>query len=188
MRVAAKVRRVGHRRTPVAVRANQDMLMEERRITRDERPDACRGHRARSRPRAAPRGRASSSWKRGSSVRARAARRPTSRRTGRSIRDDCSRNSAIAVGIAGVDGAEEFLGLTMKLVQVGPDGQAADGHDEPPPMSPWSAGIGQGGSAIASERLIDLLRWTQSCPRTGGALRAGPTLPPRGAAHKRAAP
>ena len=36
------------------------------------------------------------------------------------------------IRIAGVDGAEEFLGLTMKLFEIGPDGQAADGHDEPP--------------------------------------------------------
>ena len=36
------------------------------------------------------------------------------------------------IRIAGVDGAEEFLGLTMKLFEVGADGQAADGHDEPP--------------------------------------------------------
>ncbi len=36
------------------------------------------------------------------------------------------------IRIAGVDGAEEFLGLTMKLFEIGADGQAADGHDEPP--------------------------------------------------------
>jgi hypothetical protein len=38
--------------------------------------------------------------------------------------------------IAGVSGAEEFLGLTVKLLQVGADRQAADGHDAPPRMSP----------------------------------------------------
>jgi hypothetical protein len=32
------------------------------------------------------------------------------------------------VRIAVVDGAEELLGLTVKLCEVGPDGQAADGH------------------------------------------------------------
>jgi hypothetical protein len=31
-----------------------------------------------------------------------------------------------------MDGTEEFLGLTMKLLQVGPAAQAEDGHDEPP--------------------------------------------------------
>ena len=36
------------------------------------------------------------------------------------------------IRIAGVDGAEEFLGLTLELFEVGPDGQATDGHDEPP--------------------------------------------------------
>jgi hypothetical protein len=55
--------------------------------------------------------------------------------------------------VAGMEGAEQFLGLTMKLLEVGTDGQAADGHDEPPQKSPWSAGIGQGGSAITFERV-----------------------------------
>ncbi len=36
------------------------------------------------------------------------------------------------IRVASVDGAKEFLGLTMKLFQVGADGQAADGHGEPP--------------------------------------------------------
>jgi hypothetical protein len=40
------------------------------------------------------------------------------------------------IRIAGVDGAKELLGLTVKLLQVGADRQAADGHDEPPRMSP----------------------------------------------------
>ena len=43
----------------------------------------------------------------------------------------------------GVHIAEKFLGLTMELIEVGTDGQAAIGHTS---------------------------RWTQSCPRTGGAL------------------
>jgi hypothetical protein len=34
--------------------------------------------------------------------------------------------------IAGVDGAEQFFGLTLKLLEVRAYGQAADGHDEPP--------------------------------------------------------
>jgi len=37
-------------------------------------------------------------------------------------------------------------------------------------MSPWSAGVGQGGSGDHVRTSGDLLRWTQSCPRTGGAL------------------
>jgi hypothetical protein len=36
------------------------------------------------------------------------------------------------IRIAGVDSAEEFLGLTLKLLEIGSDGQAADEHDEPP--------------------------------------------------------
>ena len=47
------------------------------------------------------------------------------------------------IRISGVDGAEEFLGLTVKLLQVGTDRQTANGHDEPPRTSPWSAGVGQ---------------------------------------------
>ena len=35
--VAAEVRRVRHRRTPVAVAADQDVLVDERRVARDER-------------------------------------------------------------------------------------------------------------------------------------------------------
>ena len=30
--------------------------------------------------------------------------------------------------IAGLDGAKEFPGLAMELIQIGPDGQAAGGH------------------------------------------------------------
>src|SRR5262245_56476251 len=76
------------------------------------------------------------------------------------------------IHIAGMDGLEEFLRLTMKLIGVGADGQTAGRHDEPPSMSPWSAGVGQGGSAINVRTSGKLLRWTQSCPRTGGALHA----------------
>jgi hypothetical protein len=36
------------------------------------------------------------------------------------------------VGITGVNRAKELPGLTLELVEVGPDGQATDGHDEPP--------------------------------------------------------
>jgi hypothetical protein len=31
-----------------------------------------------------------------------------------------------------VNGAQQFLGLTLELFQIGPDGQSADGHDDPP--------------------------------------------------------
>jgi hypothetical protein len=43
------------------------------------------------------------------------------------------------VRISGVDGAEQSLRLAVNLVEVGSDRQAADGHDEPPSMSPRSA-------------------------------------------------
>jgi len=42
-----------------------------------------------------------------------------------------------------VDGTEKFFGLTLKLLQIGPDRQATNRHDEPPSMSPRSAGVGQ---------------------------------------------
>jgi hypothetical protein len=54
--------------------------------------------------------------------------------------------------IASLNGSEEFFRLTMKLFRIGSDRQAAGRHDEPPSVSPWSAGVGQGGSAIASEQ------------------------------------
>src|SRR5687768_12418847 len=76
------------------------------------------------------------------------------------------------IGIASVNRAEELLRLTMKLVEMGADGQAANGHGEPPSRSPLSAGVGQRrfGNHVRTPR--ELIRWTQSCPRTGGALRA----------------
>jgi hypothetical protein len=36
------------------------------------------------------------------------------------------------IRIASVDGAEELFGLTMNLLEIGPDWQLTDGHDEPP--------------------------------------------------------
>jgi hypothetical protein len=42
--------------------------------------------------------------------------------TTRSIRD----------GARAIRRSEEFLGLTLKLLQAGPDGQAADEHEKPP--------------------------------------------------------
>src|SRR6185436_5870727 len=40
------------------------------------------------------------------------------------------------VRVASMDGAEEFPGLTMKLLLIGPDGQAAGRHGEPPSIEP----------------------------------------------------
>ena len=119
------------------------------------------------------------------------------------------------IRIAGVDGAEEFLGLTMKLLEVGPDGQAADGHDEPPcnePVVRWrrakevrrsrpNVWLDPGASPpepprhrsrgpraplrSAGRAGAPILRWTQSCPRTGGALQRLAIKLPRAAWHTR---
>src|SRR5262245_32217152 len=85
-----------------------------------------------------------------------------------------------------MDGVKEFLGLTMELIEVGADGQTAGRHDEPPSMSPGSASVGQ--RRFGNVRTFrKLLRWTQSCPRTGGALHARlkPIIERRGAQGQR---
>ena len=46
-------------------------------------------------------------------------------------------------GIAGVNRAEQILGLVLELVEVGTDGQVTNGHDEPPWKCPGSAGVGR---------------------------------------------
>jgi hypothetical protein len=143
--VASKVRRVRHRRTPVAVGADQNVFLDQRPIPRDEFADRVRV--------IAP-------------DRVRELHRLDESRPARRTVAPCERELRVGqlrgsgvdrfgivlahVGdrlrVGGVDGAQEFLGLTMKLIEVGPDGQAADGHDEPPSVCPWSAGVGQGGS------------------------------------------
>src|SRR6185436_5343567 len=88
------------------------------------------------------------------------------------------------IRIASMDSAEKFLGLTMELFLVGLNGQAAGRHDEPPSMSPWSAGAGQGGSAIESERLM--ISSGGLSPVRGREAPCTPTvkLPPSGEVHK----
>jgi len=51
-------------------------------------------------------------------------------------------------------------------------------------MSPWSADIGQRRFGYQVRTSRDLLRWTQSCPRTGGVLHAGLKLSPGGFTDK----
>ena len=46
-------------------------------------------------------------------------------------------------GVAGMDVPKKFFGLTVQLIEVGPDGQTTDRHDEPPSTGPGSAGVGQ---------------------------------------------
>src|SRR6185436_4694576 len=46
-------------------------------------------------------------------------------------------------GIAGVDRAEQIFGLVLELIQVGNNGQATNGHDEPPRKCPGSAYVGR---------------------------------------------
>src|SRR3954469_17964015 len=74
--------------------------------------------------------------------------------------------------VTSMDGAEEFLGLPVKLLEIRTDGQTAGGHDEPPRTSPWSAGAGQRRLGDHVRTSHSLFRWTRSCPRTGGALHA----------------
>ena len=182
--VAAEVRRVRHRRTPVAVGANQDVLVDQRRIPRDERahrvdvvaPDRVGELHGVDEPRPA---------------RCPIAPREHELRVGqlRGRGVDRFGMELAQLGdrsrVAGVDGAEEFLGLAVKLIEVGPDGQAADGHDEPPSMSPWSAGVGQRRFGYRVRTSVDLVRWTRSCPRTGGVLHARSKLLLKGRAHKK---
>ena len=125
--IAAKVRRVCHRRSPVAVGANQDVFTNERRIPGDELEDFIR---------VIPPDRVGELH---------CVDKPGPARSLVASREHelriCQlRGSGVGhlrmlcaqfrdrVRIAVVDGAEEFLGLTMKLFDVGPDGQAADGH------------------------------------------------------------
>src|SRR4051812_887556 len=75
-------------------------------------------------------------------------------------------------GLTSVDVAEEFLGLSVKLLEIRADGQTAVGHDEPPRTSPWSAGAGQRRFGDHIRTSHNLVRWTRSCPRTGGVLHA----------------
>src|SRR3982751_5173917 len=74
--------------------------------------------------------------------------------------------------VTSVDVAEEFLGLSVKLLEIRTDGQATVGHDEPPRTSPWSAGAGQRRFGDHIRTSHNLVRWTRSCPRTGGVLHA----------------
>jgi hypothetical protein len=72
-------------------------------------------------------------------------------------------------GIPLAERAEQFFGLVLELIQVRPKGKSAIRHDEPPYQWPeirWRR---------AKRRFIEPcswndIRWTLSCPRTGGAL------------------
>ena len=116
--IAPQIRRVRHRRTPVAVGANQDVLVDERRIPCDERADGVEV--------VAP-------------DRIRELHRVDEPRPARSLVAACEhqlrvgklRGSGVTrlglmfapladrIRLAGMEGAEEFLGLTMKLLEVG---------------------------------------------------------------------
>jgi hypothetical protein len=54
------------------------------------------------------------------------------------------------IHVAGVDGVQEFLGLTMKLFEVAADGQTANGHHEPSARSRGPLASGKGGSVIGT--------------------------------------
>ena len=129
--VATEIRRVRHRPTPVAVGADQHMLVEQRGIPRHElahRVDVVAPDRVGERDRL---------------------REPRPARCAIAAREHELRVAQLRVrgidrvgvvlaqlgergGVAGVDGAQELLRLALELLWVGADGQVADGHDEPP--------------------------------------------------------
>jgi hypothetical protein len=125
--VAAQICGVRHRRPPVAVGTNQDRLVKQRRLTRHERanrvkviaPDRVRKLHGVREPRPA----------RGL-VRPRQYELRVSQLRGGGIdrfgvvRAEFSNS----VRIPCVNSAKEFLGLTMELVEIGPDGQTANRH------------------------------------------------------------
>ena len=143
--IAPKVRRVRHRRPPVAVGANQHVLFDERRVLRDEgadRVEVIAPDRVRK-----PHGVDEPCPARSTIASCEGELRVRQRGGGRVVRFGMVlAQQGDRIRIAGLDGAEQFLGLTLKLLEIGADGQATHGHDEPPSMSPWSAGVGQGGS------------------------------------------
>ena len=118
--VAAKVRRVGHRRTPVAVGANQYVFTNECRILGDERadgvevvaPDRVREPHGVHEPRPARR-----------LVAARQRQLRVCQPGGSGI--DGFRMVLAEFSdrfrVAGMNGVEEFLGLAMELIEIGTD-------------------------------------------------------------------
>lgn len=74
-------------------------------------------------------------------------------------------------GVTPANGAEEILGLTSELTQVGMHGEMTLGHRLPPWVSPMSAGDGRRRFSRTGRHFM-LVRWTRPFPRTGGALRA----------------
>ena len=123
--VATQVRRVRHRRTPVAVGANQNVLVDERGILRDQHahaleivpPDRIRELHRVDEPRPARRAVGS---------------RESELRVGQLCGPGVDRIAVVLPQVrdrdrvAGMDAAQKLLGLTMKLLEVGADGQATD--------------------------------------------------------------
>jgi hypothetical protein len=75
------------------------------------------------------------------------------------------------VAITPLNRAEQILGLTSELTQVGMHGKMTLGHGQPPWICPMSAGDGRR-RFVRTGRQFVLVRWTRPFPRTGGALRA----------------
>jgi hypothetical protein len=140
--ISADVRGVRERWTPVAVFANESILMEQLRVLRDQvangvdvvAPDGVDELHRLYEPRPARR---------------LVAPRQNELRVGKlgGGRVDRIRVKLAELGdrggIAGVDRAEQIFGLVLELVQVGNDGQATSGHDEPPRKCPGSACVGR---------------------------------------------
>src|SRR5262249_50974860 len=82
------------------------------------------------------------------------------------------RVSELHAGTRALQLAQEIFGLMFELDEIRTDGEMTIGHDGPPStICPGSAQFGRKGGSLTN-LLAGTLRWTQSFPRTGGALRA----------------
>ena len=129
--IASEVRRVRHRRPPVAV-PDAGVLVEQVRMLRDERANARRRRRARSRRSAGTAETSRAQLGACSCARARAARRPAWRSRGRLVRDGDLASSATAAVSPRRMARRRSLAWCLSCSRSGRTGSPATGHDEPP--------------------------------------------------------
>ena len=77
-------------------------------------------------------------------------------------------------GIAAPDVAQQILRLVPKLIEVRADGQVAVSHDGPPSRQARVRYARAKGGSCGIAMAMRSVRWTRSCPRTGGVLHACP--------------